>query len=130
MPDLVADYLIERAAVRMTNTRVGGLLGVLSRTDLLRQVALGPDDDGAEDFESILQAIETREVSAVMSTQVATISAEATILAAAKSLVARDFNRLMVTDDESGKLVGIISTTDVVRIALCDELSEVSYDDE
>jgi len=135
---LAPDATLKEAAKAMNAARVtgapvvdasGSLLGVLSRTDLLRQVALGPED--GDDYQSILQDIESRPVSEVMSTKIATISPDATILKAAKVLAEQKFNRLMVTDDESGKLLVIISTTDVVRCALCDEVSEVSqlYDD-
>ena len=39
-------------------------------------------------------------------------------------------NRLMVVEPTDNALVGMLSATDVVRTALCDEISEVSYDDD
>ena len=63
-----------------------------------------------------------------MTTTPVSISPEASMSEAANLMHDLSLNRLMVVDN--GALVGVLSATDVVRTALCDEISEVSYDDD
>eukprot|EP00325_Prymnesiales_sp_UTEX-LB-985_P024531 CAMPEP_0174744434 /NCGR_PEP_ID=MMETSP1094-20130205/84331_1 /TAXON_ID=156173 /ORGANISM="Chrysochromulina brevifilum, Strain UTEX LB 985" /LENGTH=137 /DNA_ID=CAMNT_0015948819 /DNA_START=27 /DNA_END=440 /DNA_ORIENTATION=- len=103
------------------------LMGVISRSDFLRAISEGPQqsEGGAEAAMQLLD-VEMREVRSVMARDPLSISPEATVLDAAQIMYANRVSRLMVVDDK-GKLTGIITSTDVVRIALCDELSELDY---
>lgn len=85
-------------------TEGGRLVGVLSRSDLLRAIASGPCDgstDGADASAQLLD-LEQSEVSQLMTADALTITGDATVLKAAqlmsngRSVV----NRLMVVDDQ------------------------------
>lgn len=110
----------------------GRLVGLMSRSIFLRAIAEGVGDAGgdgsAQDAIAQLVDIESCEVSRVMRPDPITINPDATVLDAARLMFPNRVNRLMVVD-ESGIVLGIITSTDVVRIALCDELSELDYGD-
>lgn len=115
----------------VTSVEGGRLVGVLSRTDILRMIACVPKDllDKADaNHVSRLKSIESTEVRLAMSPNPVTIAPNATILEAAQMMHQKRLNRLMVAD-EGGALVGTISSSDVVRVALCDEITEVDYGD-
>jgi CBS domain-containing protein len=95
----------------------GQLLGIISRSDLLTDLLR---EDGSN---------EDAKVSDAMTRDPVTIGPDKTVLEAARLMYRRRLNRLIVTD-EDGQLLGIIASSDVVRIALCDELSEVDYDED
>lgn len=104
----------------------GQMLGVLSAKDLVRHRAEDaevPEDLGFED--TVLDADETEPVAYrrtlggkacagdVMSTDVATVGPDADLVEVARTMVDREVHRLMVV--ERGRLVGIVSTMDVLR---------------
>ena len=128
------DDTLKAAAKKMNRAGVSGapvidasgaLVGVLSRTDLLRRIARPTE---ASDHTERLRTIEQEEVASLMTTTPVSISPEASMSEAANLMHDLSLNRLMVVDND--QLVGILSATDVVRTALCDEISEVSYDDD
>ena len=151
---------LKEAAILMDEKRItgapvvtgdGALLGVLSRSDLFRVIATGTaggdgssssDDasdetEGAVDAVSMLNELEATLITEVMTADPMTIQPSATVLEAAQLMYPKRINRLMVVEEAEGdgappRLVGVITTTDVVRMAFCDELSEVDYgeDDE
>ena len=105
----------------------GKLLGIVSRSDLVGRIAAG--GDGKEEGSvAKLEAIEQEEVQRVMVSPVKTISPDATVLEAAQMMAPERINRLMVTG-AGGELLGIITSTDIVNMALTDELSELDYGD-
>ena len=77
-----------------------------------------------------LRTIEQEEVASLMTATPVSISPEASMSEAANLMHDLSLNRLMVVEPTDNSLVGILSATDVVRTALCDEISEVSYDDD
>lgn len=104
----------------------GRILGVISRSDLLRVISEGR---AQEDVVESLLDIEASPVIESMTKKVVTISPDATMLEAAQMMYPKRLNRLIVVDDD-GQLQGIVTSTDVVLVALCDELSEIDYSDE
>ena len=130
------DDTLKAAAKKMNRAGVSGapvidasgaLVGVLSRTDLLRRIARPTE---ASDHTERLRTIEQEEVASLMTTTPVSISPEASMSEAANLMHDLSLNRLMVVEPTDNALVGILSATDVVRTALCDEISEVSYDDD
>lgn len=104
----------------------GQMLGVLSAKDLVRRHAEDtevPEDLGFQD--TVLEAEDTEPVAYrrsqrgelvagdVMTTEVATISPDENLIATARTMVEREVHRLLVV--ERGRLVGIVSTMDVLR---------------
>ncbi len=104
----------------------GQMLGVLSTKDLVRRHAEDaeiPEDLGFQD--TVLDADDTEPVAYrrsergvlcagdVMTTEVASIGPDATLVEVAQAMVNREVHRLMVVD--RGRLVGIVSTMDVLR---------------
>jgi CBS domain-containing protein len=104
----------------------GQMLGVLSTKDLVRRHAEDaelPEDLGFQD--SVLDAEDTEPVAYrrsirgascagdVMTTDVASIGPETSLVETARVMVTREVHRLMVVD--RGRLVGIVSTMDVLR---------------
>ena len=80
-----------------------GVLGVVSERDIVRALAEGgsPDIDRVRD---------------VMTEELATVDADATIVAAAQAMMAAEIRHLAVA---SGKdLVGVVSVRDVVNVML------------
>ena len=62
-----------------------------------------------------------------MSLSPVSIGPDATMQEAAALMLRRRLNRLMVTDNgsTSGQLIGIVSSSDVVRLALCGDDEKV-----
>lgn len=104
----------------------GHMLGVLSTKDLVRHHAEDaevPEDLGFQD--SVLDAEDTEPVAYrrsqagelcagdVMTTEVASIAPDASLIETARTMVQNEVHRLMVL--EHGRLVGIVSTMDVLR---------------
>lgn len=102
------------------------LLGVLSTKDLVRRRAEDaevPEELGFED--TVLDADETEPVAYrrrkgsglcagdLMSTDVATVSPETSLVATAHTMVTREVHRVVVV--ERGRPVGIVTTMDLLR---------------
>jgi len=90
------------------------ILGMLSYTDLLRisfADAVGEDEQSVDSMVYNLFAIEQ-----VMVKNVTSVSPETTIKEVAQFLSVREFHALPVI--ENGKLVGIVTTTDLINYLL------------
>jgi CBS domain-containing protein len=102
------DTLVEETAERMLEAGVGSVLvvgpdndlqGILTSTDFVRIVANQKPKDETP-------------VSAYMSTDPVTTSAQATVTEAADAMVERGIHHLPVVDDAAG-VIGIVTTTDL-----------------
>ena len=88
------------------------LVGMLSKTDLLRVSFV--DDYASGDVST--QVYSTLSISQVMTKNIQSITPHTTIREAAQMLVDREFHALPVV--EEGALVGIVTTTDLVKYLL------------
>jgi len=87
--------------------RRGQLVGVLSTTDILSAAA---ETANPEEREELFENTLVREI---MTTRPRTIGIDADVKEAAQQMLYLEIHRLFVEDD--GKLVGVISQSDVVR---------------
>ena len=87
--------------------RSGNLVGVISTTDVLAS------EEEAEDPETRVAVFDETSVRELMTPRPVTIGPDATIKEAAQLLLSADVHRLFVVDGD--RLVGVISTTDIVR---------------
>ncbi len=90
------------------------VVGIISRTDINRLTfgSLFENQDGAD--EAILSMLS---VSQVMSSNPRLVQAATTIREVAEIFANEEFHALPVTDDQ-GKLVGIVTTTDIIKYLL------------
>ena len=86
---------------------VGRVLGVVSSADLIAAEA------EAEDDASRTSLFERTQVQEIMSQPARTITSDTTVREAARQMLYLDVHRLFVTEDD--QLVGVVSTTDIVR---------------
>jgi CBS-domain-containing membrane protein len=116
-----ADAKVSDAATTLADARVsalpvvddrGRLVGVISSTDIL---ALEEEAEG--DREKVLDRTAVRDV---MTPEPLTISPDAEIREGARRLLEADVHRLIVM--ESGRMVGIFSTTDIIRAVAAGQL--------
>ncbi|MFA6049555.1 MAG: CBS domain-containing protein [Candidatus Micrarchaeia archaeon] len=110
------------AAKKMKERGVGSLLvldskektyGIITESDIVRKaLASGKVDSGLKEF---------------VSSPLVTISAGSDIYEAAKTMGAKNVKRLVIIAD--GKITGIISAKDIVRISpsLCDLIAETEH---
>ncbi|MEP1032012.1 CBS domain-containing protein [Ekhidna sp.] len=87
------------------------LIGIISQTDILRISfgnTFGNDQEGSDDA-----IFEMLSINQVMKHSPETVSPEDTIKSAAEIFTKREFHALPVVKDE--KLVGIITTTDIIK---------------
>ena len=90
------------------------IVGMLSLTDLLRiSFADGAYED-EEDIESIVYDMFT--IPQVMAKNIRSVTPETTIKEVAQVLASEEFHALPVSED--GKLVGIVTTTDLIKYLL------------
>jgi len=87
--------------------RHGKLVGVVSNSDILEEIAEHTDPEARE---SIFDSTPVRDI---MTTNAQTIGANATVKDAAQRMLYLEVHRLFVEED--GKLLGVVSTTDLVR---------------
>jgi CBS domain-containing protein len=87
--------------------RTGKLVGVISTTDILAS------EEEAEALETQVAVFNETSVRELMTPKPVTIGPDATIKEAAQLLLYADVHRLFVVDGD--RLVGVISTTDIVR---------------
>jgi CBS domain-containing protein len=85
----------------------GSIVGVISTTDVLQAEA------EADDSKARAALFERSIVSDLMTARVRTIEATASIADAAQQMLYLEVHRLFVVED--GKLVGVVSQTDIVR---------------
>ena len=105
-PLAAADRLMRSFAVSGLPVvdRDGGLVGVLSRTDLM---ALAGDPQA--------DVWQGKSVGATMTAPGLTVDADATLTEAAARMEKHRVHRLVVVESEGGHPIGILSTTDLVR---------------
>jgi acetoin utilization protein AcuB len=109
---LDADLLVRRASVRhMPVLKDGKLVGLLTERDI-RRYAPSILHSTPEEYNAIFE--QTR-VEKVMTHQVKTISPDAPLAEAASTLYQERLGCMPVVED--GKLVGIITRTDIMRFA-------------
>jgi len=87
--------------------RHGKLVGVISNSDILEAIAEHNDPEARE---AIFESTPVRDI---MTTNPQTIGAQATVRDAAQRMLYLEVHRLFV--EEGGKLLGVVSTTDLVR---------------
>jgi CBS domain-containing protein len=103
----------------------GRLVGIASEADLLRKQEYQDDQDGPHLLEGRRRRRARAKAAAqtaaeVMTTPVVTVSPDATVAAAARLLARHGIKRLPVVDDD-GRLVGIVSRADLLRLYLRDD---------
>lgn len=87
--------------------RRGQIVGVLSTSDILKAAA---ETSGPEEREELFENTLVREI---MTPRARTIGVDADVKEAAQQMLYLEIHRLFVEED--GKLVGVISQSDVVR---------------
>lgn len=80
------------------------IAGVVTKGDIIRNTILKLSDP------------QKMRISSIMNTPVVTISPDDSLEFAAKKMSERHVSKLPVVDDESGLLVGIITSTDIMRM--------------
>ncbi len=103
----------------------GRAVGIVSEADLLRKEEYQDEPDGPYRFEgrrrrSARAKAAGHTAAELMSAPVITVSPEATVPLAAKLLARHRVKRLPVVDDK-GRLVGIVSRADLLRLFLRDD---------
>jgi CBS domain-containing protein len=94
------------SALPVLDTR-GAIVGVISATDVLRAEA------EADDAEARAALFESTTVGDLMTVRTRTIDMSAEVRDAAQQMLSLEVHRLFVVED--GRLVGVISQTDIVR---------------
>lgn len=89
------------------------IVGIISRSDLLR-VSFSESTDDDEGVESMV--FDTFSIPQVMTRVPVTVESDATIMEVAEILSRQSFHSLPVV--EKGKLVGIVTTTDLINYLL------------
>jgi CBS domain-containing protein len=107
------------------------LLGVLSQKDLLHSAAgrcrvrfttTGPRSERhIVNSQRLRNILRNGNVASVMSTRLTTVKPDDSVRDAARVLLERNINRLLVVDDKGG-LVGLLSTTDIMETITSSEL--------
>lgn len=119
------DDSINDAVVMLTDAHVsalpvvdgmGHMIGVVSSTDILTSEAESRD---AVEREALFEQMMVRDI---MTPRPLTVSPEADVREAAQQMLYAEIHRLFVTN--GNKLVGVISTTDIVRAVATGRLAE------
>ena len=92
----------------------GRMVGVVSSTDILTSEAEARD---AVEREALFEQMEVRDI---MTPRPLTISPDADVREAAQQMLYADVHRLFVTSQD--RVIGVISTTDIVRAVAKDAL--------
>jgi CBS domain-containing protein len=117
------DAAVNDAVVTLTDSHIsalpvldgmGRMVGVISSTDILTSEAEAAD---AAAREALFEETPVREL---MTLHPLTIAPEAEVKEAAQEMLYADVHRLFVT--EGDRVVGVISTTDIVRAVACGHL--------
>ncbi len=109
-----AETLFKKHKIRHIPVVKGSkIIGMLSYTDLLR-ISFADAVDDEEDVDTTVYNMFS--VEQVMAKNLTTIKTETTIKEAAEILAANEFHALPVV--EGGLLVGIITTTDIIKYLL------------
>lgn len=114
--DLVsAEELFKKHRIRHIPVVTGKeIVGMLSYTDLLRISFADAVDEHEESVDTMVYNMFT--ISQVMARDVVSVSSQTTIKEVAQFLASKEFHALPVVDD--GKLVGIVTTTDLINYLL------------
>lgn len=114
--DLVsAEELFKKHRIRHIPVVSGKeIVGMLSYTDLLRISFADAVDENEESVDTMVYNMFT--ISQVMARDVVSVSSQTTIKEVAQFLASKEFHAVPVVDD--GKLVGIITTTDLINYLL------------
>ena len=114
--DLVsAEELFKKYRIRHIPVVSGNaILGILSYTDLMRISFADAIDDNEYDVDTMVYNMFT--IEQVMVKDVVSVPPTATVKEVAQFLALKEFHALPVVDD--GKLVGIVTTTDLIRYLL------------
>jgi CBS domain-containing protein len=132
IPELV-DFLISHRVSGVPVIEKGKLVGIVSRSDLVRAVSLERSLAGvvAQGFEHeefapgetgptpglrslAVQELQQRNVRSIMVSDPVSVAPDTPVVEVARLLVARHMHRVLVT--EGPELVGVISSLDVVRL--------------
>ena len=132
IPELV-DFLISHRVSGVPVIEKGKIVGIVSRSDLVRAVSLERSLAGivAQAFEqeefapgeappipglrsNAVQALQNRSVRTIMVTDPISVAADTPVAEVARLLVERHMHRVLVT--EGAQLLGLISSLDVVRV--------------
>jgi len=132
IPELV-DFLISHRVSGVPVIEKGKIVGIVSRSDLVRAVSLERSLAGivAQAFEqeefapgeappiaglrsNAVQALQNRSVRTIMVTDPISVAADTPVAEVARLLVERHMHRVLVT--EGAQLLGLISSLDVVRL--------------
>ena len=120
---ILPDAPVSDAATTLADARIsalpvvddgGGLVGVISATDIL---ALEEETEGRTARETVLEKTAVRDI---MTPEPLTISPDAEVSEAAQRMLEADVHRLIVIAE--GRIVGVISATDIVRAVALKEL--------
>lgn len=109
----IARLFAENSYSHLPVVDAGKLVGIISYNDLLR-VSFG-DAFGTDDREVLAILDKTKTIDALMTRNPTTISPTAAIRDAAKILCENKFHALPVVDKKTSELLGIITTTDIMR---------------
>ncbi|WP_431122342.1 CBS domain-containing protein [Flagellimonas flava] len=114
--DLVsAEELFKKHRIRHIPVVAGReIVGMLSYTDLLRISFADAVDEHEESVDTMVYNMFT--ISQVMVRDVVSVSSDTTIKEVAQFLASKEFHALPVVDE--GKLVGIVTTTDLINYLL------------
>lgn len=114
--DLVtAEELFKKHNIRHIPVVSGStVVGILSYTDLLRISFADAVDENEETVDTMVYNMFT--ISQVMARDVVSVSSQTTIKEVAQFLSQKEFHALPVVDN--GKLVGIVTTTDLINYLL------------
>jgi len=132
IPELV-DFLISHRVSGVPVIEKGKVVGIVSRSDLVRAVSLerslaGIVAEGVEQEEfapgevppipglrsAAVQALQNRSVRTIMVTNPISVAPDAPVVEVARVMVERHMHRVLVTD--GAQLLGLISSLDVVRL--------------
>jgi CBS domain-containing protein len=118
----VADILVRQkiSSVPVLSVR-GKLLGLVAESDLLRKEELKRDPDGEHSKHMTYRerrAVATAETAGeIMSTNLVTVRADATVAEAARMMDRYEATCLLVVD-EGGNLVGVVGPWELLRVVL------------
>ena len=128
IPELV-DYLISHRVSGVPVIESGKVVGIVSRSDLVRAVSLERSLAGIVEQEeleagetprapgrrtSAVEALQSRSVRTIMVSDPISVTPDTSIAEVAKLMVARHMHRVLVT--EGTRLLGLISSLDLVRL--------------